>query len=151
MAALVLAITAGSVMLPMLAAAERNDEAVRLKYAIELGQALLDEIAARPVQDSRVSDTTLGPSAAETSRKAYVNVDAFDGFSESSDKILRDYESAAVAGDAIQGFWRTSSVQYVNYAGQYAGDTNAFALITVNVYSGNRLMVTLTRLVTVEI
>lgn len=151
MAALVLSIVASSVMLPLLAAASRNDEAVRLKYAVELAQALIDEIAARPLQDSRVSDTVLGPSASETSRKAYVNVDAFDGFSESSDKILRDYEGAAVAGDAMQGFWRTASVQYVTFSGQVAGDTSALALITVNVYAGTRLYTTLTRLVAVEI
>lgn len=149
MASTVLAIVSASCMLPLVAAGRQAQEADRLKYAVEIGQALIEEITARPVVDSRVSDTVLGPSAMETSRKAYLNVDAFNGFTESG-QPLQDYEGATMAGTALQGFWRTASTQYVTYSGQVSGDTSSFVLVTVNVYYGTRLMTTFSRLAAVE-
>ena len=150
MASVVLAIVAASCTLPLTAAAKQLADAEQLRYATELGQALIDEIAARPVTDARVADKVPGPSALETSRKAYLNTDAFNGFAESSDKVARDYEGTAIAGDTISGYWRTASVQYVSFAGQMTGDDNAFALVTVRVYFNTQQVATLTRLLSVE-
>lgn len=149
LASVVLAVVSAAASLPILAAAENAREAERLRYATEMGQALIDEILARPLVDTRVGDRTLGPSAAETSRKAYVNVDAFNGLTESSLKPA-DYTGAAVGDATVQGFWRAATVKYVSFAGQPAGDTAGFALIQVEVFYQTTLMVTFTRLVAAE-
>ena len=151
LASVVMATVATSCMLPLLASAQQVQESERIKYATELGQALMEEISARAVSDARVSGTVLGPGPGETSRKAYCNVDAFHGLSETTDGVLRDYEGAAVAGSALSGFTRSATVQYVNYAGQAVGDTGSFVLITVNVFHGSRPLATFTRLMTVEL
>src|SRR5262249_34664162 len=101
-ASLVLAIVTAACALPLVAAAQQTQEADRLKYAVELGQALMDEIMARPVMDSRVNDTVPGPSEIETSRKAFLNVDAFNGFTEFGSAAPIDYEGAAMSGIALQ-------------------------------------------------
>jgi len=149
LASVVLAIVAAACTLPMISAAQDASAADRLKYAVEFGQALMQEIVARPVADARVTDTVPGPSPIETSRKAYLNVDAFNGLTEFG-AGLTDYEGATMAGATLQGFWRTASTQYVTYTGQVTGDTTSFVLITVQVYYGTRLMTTLTRLTAVE-
>lgn len=150
LASVVLAVVAGAVTVPIVTGAQNAQQAEQVRYATEIGAALMDEILARPVVDSRVSDKTAGPSGIESSRKAYVNADAFNGYSETSDKVLRDYAGAAVSEATVQGFYRQASVQYVTFAGQVSGDTTGFLLARVDVYYQGALLVSFTRLIAAE-
>lgn len=149
LASTALAITTSAVCLPLLAATENAQQAEQMKYATELGQSAMEEILARPLVDPRVADTTVGPSAAEPTRKAYVNVDAFSGLSESS-QTPADYTGTTISAASVQGFWRSVTVQYVQFTGQPVTDTTGFARVTVNVYYQSTLLVTFTRLVAAE-
>jgi len=149
MASVVLAIVAASATLPVIAGVQNIQEAERLRHAVEIGQALMDEIRARPFGDVRVPDKTRGPSGLEISRLSFLNVDAFHGFSE-SDKVLRTYEGVSIAEETVNGFWRSVTADYVNFAGQYAGDTDAFVLVRVDVYHGTTLMASFSRLMSAE-
>jgi prepilin-type N-terminal cleavage/methylation domain-containing protein len=149
LASTILAIVSAAATLPILAGEQYRQEADRLKHASELGRALMDEILARPVQSTQVPDTLLGPSAIETSREKFLNVDAFAGYSE-SDGVLRNHALGVINAADVSGMWRSVTVQYATYPGQMAGDTTGLLLVRVNVLKGNVTLASFSRLVARE-
>lgn len=151
LASTVLAIVSASAALPFAAGIQQTNEAARLERAIALGQALMEEILARPFfeVDERVASP--GPGADETTKDLYNNLDDFDGYTEVGGTVL-NFDGTPVTDDSLSGYTRQASVQYVSFAGlsQKATDVNSFVHIQVRVYHNGTLLVTLDRIASRE-
>jgi type II secretory pathway pseudopilin PulG len=151
LAATILAIVSSTAILPFLAGNQQVNEAAKLEQAAALGQALMEEILARPFSDPDGSPYTPGPEAGETSRNLFDNIDDFNGYSEAVGGI-RNFKNAAVTAPSTNGFWRQASVTYVTFPAlnQQTSDVNSLARIAVQVYYGNTLLLKLDRITTRE-
>lgn len=149
LAASVLAIVTASTALPFAAGVQQANQAARLDAAAALGQALMEEILARPFYPPGVRTPAPGPESGETSRDLYNSIDDFNGFSESATG-LRNYQNQPITDSTLSGFWRDASVTFVSFSGQASGDTNSYVKIVVRVWDGNAALVTLTRLASRE-
>jgi len=146
MATAVLAIVAAAAALPFAAGTQQIQEAAELEHAVALGEALMEEILARPFYQYDERTASPGPETGENSRELYNNVDDFDGFDESTD-VLRNFETTAITDVTAAGFLRKASVSYVRLANQPADDRLAFVHVEVRVYHDGDLVVKLNRLV----
>jgi len=149
LASTILAITAAAAALPFAAGTQNAQAALELEQAVELGDALMDEILARPFLAPADPTVALGPDAGETFRKYYNAIDDFHGLTEQGD-VLRNYKEVALADASLDGFWRDVAIEYVSFPEQQAGDVNSFVHVQVRVHRGNKLLVTLDRLVSRE-
>jgi prepilin-type N-terminal cleavage/methylation domain-containing protein len=149
LASTILAVVAASAALPFAAGVQQAQEAARLEQAVALGQAMMEEVLARPFFEPGNSTPAPGPDSGETARTLFDNIDDFHGFSESVGG-LRNYQNQPITDSAAAGLWRTVAVQYVSFPIQTAQDTNSFVKVTVNVFDGNTLALTLQRLVSRE-
>lgn len=147
LAAVILAIVSASATLPFLAGSRQINEAVKLETAVSLGQALMEEILARPFADPDDGSVTPGPESGESTCNLFDNIDDFNGYTEASTGI-KNFKNAGVTAASVTGFWRTATVSYVTFSGlnQQAGDTNSLVRIEVKVYHGTALLVTLDRI-----
>ncbi len=146
LASTVLAITAASAALPFAAGTMNANAALELEQAVELGDALMEEIIARPFLAPEDPVVALGPEAWEVNRKDYNAIDDFHGLSEQND-VLRNYKEVALVDESFEGFWRDVTIEYVSFPEQPAGDVNSFVHVQVRVYHDTKLLVTLDRLV----
>ena len=149
MASSILAIVAVTAVLPFTVGTQNAVEAQRLEQAVELGEALMEEILARSFLAPGESAPTPGPESGETTRQSYNSIDDYSGYSE-SDRIIRNFKGAPVNDPSMADFWRTVTVTYVTFPSQQTGDTNSLARIEVSVFYGTRLMAKLSRLVSRE-
>lgn len=147
--AIILAIVSASATLPFIAGTQQIQASGRLEQATALGQALMEEILARPFLAPGDPDTTPGPEADESSRDEFKNKDDFDGLTESSG-ALKNFENALITDKDSSGLWRTATVHYVTFPDQAATDVNSFVHIQVKVYDGNDPIVTLDRIASRE-
>ncbi|HWL93196.1 MAG TPA: type II secretion system protein [Phycisphaerae bacterium] len=150
LAATILAIVAATATLPFAAGAQNSAEAQKLEQAVELGQAMMEEVLARPFFEPTQTTPSLGPDSGETSRTLYKSIDDFHGYSEASDKVVRSYKAEKVDDKAMTDYWRSVTVEYVTFSNMQPGDTNSLARVTVKVYRDTALLVTLSRLVSRE-
>lgn len=150
-AASILAIVSATAALPFAAGLQQTNEAARLEQAVALGQAMMEEILARPFFDPSDPNASLGPELGETSRMDFNNIDDFHGFAETAE-TLSTFEEADIKDASADGFWRTVTVEYVSFPGlgQAADDVNGLVHVQVRVYHKSALMVTLDRLVSRE-
>ncbi len=146
MATAILAIVAAAAALPFAAGTQQIQEAAEFEHAVALGEALMEEILARPFYEYAERVASPGPGAGETSRDLYTRVDDFDGLDESAD-ALRSFETTAITDATAAGFRRQASVSYVRLANQPADDRLAFVHVEVRVYHDGDLVVKLNRLV----
>jgi prepilin-type N-terminal cleavage/methylation domain-containing protein len=149
LASTILAIVASAALLPFAAGMQQVNAAAELEQATALGEALMEEVLARPFFEPDQVAPTPGPDASETNRLEYKSVDDFSGFSESSGD-LRNFEDNTITDPAVAGFWRTVSIQYVTFPNQDPSDVNSFMHVQVKVYRETALLVTLDRIVTRE-
>jgi prepilin-type N-terminal cleavage/methylation domain-containing protein len=149
LAATILAVAAAAGALPFVAGTHQAQEAARLEQAVALGQAMMEEILARPCYEPGVRYPTLGPDAGETTRNLYDNIDDFHGLNESVTG-LRNYNNQLITDEACAGLWRDVNVEYVSFANQQSNDTNSYVKVRVRVYDGPETLVTLYRLVARE-
>lgn len=149
LASTILAIIATTATLPFSAGTQNAKEAQKLERAVELAEAMMEEILARPFFAPGQSVPTPGPDSGETVRIQYDSIDDFDGYSE-NDQVLRNYKGGAITDPDVQGFWRLVSVAYVSYPDQQPGDVNSIIHIRVKVFYKTALQVTLDRVVTRE-
>lgn len=149
LASTILAITAAAATLPFAAGTQNAQAALELEQAVELGDALMNEILARPLLAPEDPVVRLGPEAGESSRKDYNAIDDFHGLTEQGD-ALRNYAAIALTGESLDGFWRDVTIQYVSFAEQPASDVNSFVHVQVRVHRDTKLLVTLDRLVSRE-
>lgn len=145
LASTILAIVGATTTLPFVAGVQRTNEAARLEQAVALGQAMMEEILARPFFVPGVRTPAPGPDWGETSRDKFDNIDDFHGFSESASG-LKDYRNVAITDASCAGLWRDVTVTYVTFPNQASSDTNCFVLIRVRVMDGNAPLVTLNRI-----
>lgn len=149
-AATVLSIVATSALLPFTAGASQALAAIRLQKATAYGQAMMEEVLARPFYGPDGSANAPGPDGAfEDRRDRYDDVDDFSGFTEQVTG-MRDYLNQPISDPDATGLWRDVTVTYVSFPGQQALDTNSFVLVRVRVWDGNALLVTFHRLVARE-
>jgi len=145
LASTIMAIVAASAALPFCAGVQQALAAARLEKAVALGQALMEEILARPFYEPGPSTPAPGPDAGETSRDLFDNLDDFHGFSEVATG-LRNYANQPITDPDAAGLWRDASVTYVSYPDQQPGDTNSYVNIRVRVFDGTEVLVTLNRI-----
>ncbi len=146
LASTILAITAAAAALPFAAGTQAANAALELEQAVELGQALMEEILARPFLAPEDPVVALGPDAGESHRKDYNAIDDFHGLTEQGD-VLRNYKEGVLADMSLFGFWRDVTIEYVSFPEQKSGDVNSFVHVQVRVHHGSKLLVTLDRLV----
>jgi len=151
LASTVLAVVSASAALPFAAGIQQTNEATRLEQAVALGQALMEEILARPFFEVGERVASPGPGPDETTKNLYNNLDDFDGYAEVGGTVL-DFDGTPLTDDALSGYTRQASVQYVSFAalGQKAADVNSFVHIQVRVYHNGTLLVTLDRIASRE-
>ncbi|HVP11574.1 MAG TPA: prepilin-type N-terminal cleavage/methylation domain-containing protein, partial [Phycisphaerae bacterium] len=143
----VLAIVSASAALPFAAGIQQTNEAAKLEEAVALGQAMMEEILARPFFQPGNRVASPGPGTGETSRPLFDNIDAFDSYAE-SDHVAKNYQNVAITDASAAGFWRQVSVQYITLPtlSQAATDVNSLVHIQVQVYYNDALLVTLDRI-----
>ena len=149
MGAMIIAIVGSVAMLPFVAGMQHVQEATKLERAISLGQALMEEILARPYDVVASSVVKAAPVSGDLDRSDYTTIKQFNGYSE-SDGQARDFKGTIIASESVDGYWRTAAVQSVTYPEQAANDTGSIVRIQVRVYLKDTLMVRLDRLATRE-
>jgi len=151
LAATVLAVVGATAMWPFLAGVQQAAEAAKLEQAVALGQALMEEILARPFTDPNDKTNVLGPEPGESSRAQFDNIDDFHGLDELT-AGLNNFTGNTITASSLAGFRRTVTVQYVSFAGlgQQAADINSFVRIEVRVFENGVPLVRLCRLATRE-
>lgn len=149
LAALVMAIVASTAMLPFAAGMQNIQESNKLERAVSLGQALMEEILARPFDQVASTVTRTEPAAGDKNRANYWTIKQFNGYAE-SDKSARDFKGNVIASNWVDGYWRMASVTGVTYPNQDPNDTGNLVRVRVLVYHGDALMVRLDRLVARE-
>ncbi|MFQ5429365.1 MAG: prepilin-type N-terminal cleavage/methylation domain-containing protein [Phycisphaerae bacterium] len=149
LASTVLAIVAVSALLPFAAGIQQSKEATKLSQAVELGQALMEEVLARPFLASAESVPAMGPESGELTRTLFDSANDFQGYAE-SDGVLRDFNNVPLTDPSLAGFWRSVTLQYVTLPNQDPNDVNSLIHVQVNVYYDTALMVTLDRVVSRE-
>ncbi len=151
LSASILAIVSASAALPFAAGIQQTNEAARLEQAVELGQAMMEEVLARPFfePDDRVASP--GPGPGETTRDLFKNMDDFHAYAETAGD-LRDFEDTPITDASLSGYRREVTVEYVTMPGlgQAGDDVDSFVHIQVRVYEGTALLVTLDRLASRE-
>ena len=145
LASTILAVVGATATYPFVAGTQQVTESAKTEEAVALGQALMEEILARPFFEEGSTTPSPGPDAGETDRSLYKSIDDFHGVSE-SDKVLRNFKNDDAADSSNDGYWRTASVVYVSFPNQSPGDANAFARITVDVFYKDTLQVRLVRI-----
>ncbi|MFH1416763.1 MAG: type II secretion system protein [Planctomycetota bacterium] len=147
LSATILAIVSASAALPFAAGIQQANEAARLEQAVELGQAMMEEVLARPFFEPGDRVANPGPELGEATRKMFTNIDDFHAFAEAAGQ-LRNFNNTAITDATLSGYRREVTVAYVTLPGlgQAGDDVDSFVHIQVRVYDGNALMVTLDRL-----
>ncbi len=149
MASTILAIVASSALLPLAAGVQQVNAAAELEQATALGEAMMEEVLARPFFEPGQFSPTLGPDGSESNRDQFKSVDDFASFSESAGN-LKNFEHIDISDTSLAGFWRTVSIQYVTFPNQDPSDVDSFMHIQVKVYLDSVLLVTLDRIVSRE-
>ena len=119
------------------------------EQATALGEAMMEEVLARPFFEPGQTAPTLGPDGSESNRQQFKSIDDFASFSESVGN-LGDFQDNAISDTSVAGFLRTVSIQYVTFPNQDPSDVNGFMRIQVKVYRDSVLLVTLDRIVSRE-
>jgi len=153
-ASTVLAIVSATASLPFAAGVQQVDEAAKLEQAVALGQAMMEEILARPFFEPDERIASPGPEPDETARELFNNIDDFHGYAESVGD-LRNFENALITDASASGFWREVTVEYATFPGlgqlppedPEANDhEQSFVHIQVRVYHNTALLATLNRI-----
>ncbi len=154
LATTILSVVAATALLPFAAGLQNTQEAIKFEQAVELGEALMEEVLARPFFAPSSTAKSPGPDSGESSRKLYNEIDDFHGLSEynaiSQKATLVDYAGDELSAPQFAGYHREVSVSYVTFDDQPAGDDDAFVHVQVRVYHEKNLLVTLDRLVARE-
>src|SRR5262245_20359099 len=93
LASVILAIVGATATLPFVAGMQHIQEASKLDQAVSLGQALMEEVMARPFDIVNSTSSSTAPAAGTLDRSQYKTIKQFAGYSE-SDKKARDFQGA---------------------------------------------------------
>lgn len=141
----ILAFAAAALLLPFSVGAANNTVVVDQAAAVNLGEALMEEILAKPFYDPN-SATRVGPETGET-RTSFDNIDDYDGYMETAGNMI-DAAGNRIADASLASFHRSVTVTYVTWPGQNIAATGPTAArVVVRVRSNGQTVFTLTRLV----
>ncbi len=139
LAAVVLAIVVGAIVMPFTAGASNTAQNAKSTLAVNLAQDLMEEILARPFSDPDGNET------GETGRSNWDDMDDYNGYSEAAGTIA-GFDGVTVADPAAVALTRNATVESIYVAGQSAPDPPTFLRITVNVRYHGDVVVRLSRL-----
>jgi Tfp pilus assembly protein PilV len=133
LAAVVLAMVVGAVVMPFTAGAANTEQNARSTLAVNLAQDLMEEILAKPFHDPD------GSEAGETGRSNWDDMDDYDGYSEAEGAIA-GFDGVVVDDPASTALTRDVTIESVYIAGQDQSEKPTFIRITVNIrYHGDTL------------
>lgn len=119
-------------------------EALHASRAIDLAEAMIDEVLSKPYNDPD-GDTTAGPDDGETDRTLFDCADDYDGYTEAVGSVVD--QSLTVYPDLYQQFGRSVTVDYVTKSlPDLGGDHNGMS-VTVTVTDTKGRTWTLTRFI----
>ena len=137
-AAVLLAVVAGSVIAPFTAGAQNNAQEARQTLAVSLAQGLMEEVLSKAFSDPD------GSEAGETGRSAWDDMMDYNGYKEVEGAIV-SADGAALTGSATAGLSRTAAVRkMILMAGP--GESGTFAEIVVEVQYHGTAIIRLVRL-----
>jgi len=145
LAAVILATTITAITMPFTAAAQNEQVEARHVMAMSLAQELMEEILGKPFYDAGRS-LIPGPSASETTRWEFTNMDAYDGCAEAPGNIMA-LDGQLVTDPAAAELSREVSATYVYVTGQDTSKDATFIRITVTVKYRSQTIITLRRLI----
>lgn len=149
LASTILAIVASAAVLPLAAGVQQVNAAADLEQATALGEAMMEEVLARPFFEPGQSAPSPGPETGEVNRLKFKSIDDFDGYTETIGN-MKTFENTSIADASVSDYWRTVSTQYVSFPNQDPTDANSFIHVQVKVYRDTVLLVTLDRIVSRE-
>ncbi|KPK86298.1 MAG: hypothetical protein AMJ81_01590 [Phycisphaerae bacterium SM23_33] len=140
LAAVVLAMVAGAVIMPFAASARCTLQDARQTMAVNLAQDMMEEILSQSFHDPE------GDDGGETGRSTWDDIDDYNGYQEPTGGIY-SFDGVLVDDPASVGLSRHVVVEAVYVSGQDVAEPATFLRVTVQVkYQGN-VMTTLSRLV----
>ncbi|MHC4715675.1 MAG: type IV pilus modification PilV family protein [Planctomycetota bacterium] len=140
LAAIVLAMAAGAIVMPFTAGARCAEHDARLTVAVGLAQDIMEEVLSKPFADPDGGD------GQEASRANYDDLDDYDGHEEPPGGIS-SFDGGAVSEVTATGMSRHVTVEDVYVSGQDTGEPATFKRVTVEVRHQGRALTTLCRLV----
>jgi hypothetical protein len=145
LASAILAVAAAAMLFPFTVGAQNNSIVVDQAAAVNLAEALMEEILSKPFYDPQGASSP-GPESGETNRSLFDNIDDYDNYSESAGAMV-DSSGEAISDASLSTYGRSVDVSYTYVPGQDTGEDPTFATVTVTVTSGEKTVHTLTRLV----
>ena len=143
----ILAFAVAGIVMPLMAGTNQSYLSSRYTVAVNLAQALMDEILAKPFHDPQApSSFNLGPGPGEDTRPELDNIDDYHGLVEPAGG-LEDANGQSINEPTLSRFSRYVWAEYVYLPGQDDGDDPTFILVMVQVKDGSMPMVTLKRLI----
>ena len=147
LSAAILGFTAVGITSALMAGINQNKVSGEYTVAVNLGQALIDEILSHPFYDpNNPLNITPGPEADETSRIRLDNIDDYDGLSE-PEGAMKDPNGFTISDQSLKDYSRSVTTQYVYLPGQDTGKRPTFIIVTVEVKCKGMKMVELKRLI----
>ncbi|MCP4247271.1 MAG: hypothetical protein GY778_09510 [bacterium] len=143
-AATILAVAVAAVAQAVVAGQMQSYAALYQRRAVEMAEALMDEVLSLPYDDPQGASTP-GPEAGETTRAAFDNADDFHGYGEAA-TTLAD-AAGTVYATPFQDFSRSVTAAYSNVAVTGFADPIPALTVTVTVQDGAGQSWTLTRLI----
>jgi len=145
LATTVLAIVGATATLPFVAGMQNIQEAAKLDRAVSLGQALMEEIMARPFDVVATTGTQTPPALGTLNRSLYFTILQFNGYAEDGTQPL-NFDGTTMNDPMYTGYKRVVSVQPVSYPGQDPVDTGNLVHVQVQVFLNKIPLVQLDRL-----
>lgn len=144
LAASLLAVASGAMLLPFSAGAANNRTVVDQAAAVTLAEALIEEILAKPFYDPNTV-TRLGAESGET-RTTFDNIDDFHNYTERAG-YMYNAANQRITDSSLSAYYRTVTVSYIYWPDQGTGSGPTALRVVVQVKSGNTVVFTLSRLV----
>ena len=140
LAAVVMAMTAGAVIMPYAAGARCTLQNARQTLAVNLAQEMMEEILTLPFRDPE------GDEAGETGRSTWDDIDDYHGCAEAAGDV-RSFDGVVAEDPATVGLSRHVTVESVYVSGQTPEDSPSFLRVAVEVRYKGSPVATVCRLV----
>jgi hypothetical protein len=148
-ASTVLAIAVVGIAGPLGAASEQSKVLKERGTALVLARQLMEEIAAKPLQDGG-STCQLGPESGETDRSKYDSADDYHGYHDTT-ASLNDLSGQSAGFDASVVYSRDVTVQYRNSVAGSSVPSGDYGLVTVSITTPHQQVVKISRLLCKEV
>lgn len=140
LAAVVLSMTVGAVLMPFTAGARCAEHDARVSVAVSLAQDLMEEILAKPFSDPG------GGEKHETGRGDWDDLNDYDGYEEPAGTIA-SFDGTLAADPTAVNLSRHVTVEDVYVSGQDTRQAATFRRVTVEVCYHGQALTSLCRLV----